>query len=475
MASTSMAPNDGGRLALRLRGMLDRFRSSLFGVPALWIIGAMLLSQVTTEADRRTSSSELPGFLDTTVDSARAILSAIASGTITAASVVFSLTLVAIQLASSVYSSRVLGSFLRDRFQQHMIGIVLGTFFYVLLVLREVRDALTEDGAPYIPRISVFVAVVLALGALLALLASISHTAQNLRVSTVTDRLLDEVLDTIERRHGPHQASDDATGRAELETQTTVITSSSAEAARSDPQVPVGEGAVLTAPEGGWVQQISVDALLDGIDEGSELRLEVGVGEYVFAGSPLLTVWPVPPAERIEDQRRLLRGAFGLGAERTTHQDVAFGLMKLEDIALKALSPGVNDPNTAAAVLPLLGEAVLAVFMSKPLPTCVDVNGRRVHRPGEPTAADHLHSAFDQIRRCAADQPAVQLAMVTTLVTLGDESVRRRADVDLRPVCALLDGLRDDLAAADGGRSATVAAQVEDRLQQVDWFDGPVD
>ncbi|MEJ7801302.1 MAG: DUF2254 family protein, partial [Ilumatobacter sp.] len=127
----------GGRGLLLARSYIEKLRSNLFFVPVIWIVFAIGLSQLIKWIDVRTlESDQLPSFLDTTVESARAILVAISSGTIGAASVVFSLTLVAIQMSSSVYTSRVLRSFLRDRFQQHMIGLLLAAFTYSLLVLR---------------------------------------------------------------------------------------------------------------------------------------------------------------------------------------------------------------------------------------------------------------------------------------------------------------------------------------------------
>src|SRR5680860_1440547 len=95
---------DGGRLLLTLRSYVEGARSSLFAVPVVWIVVAIGLSQFVTWVDLETQDNEgFPGFLDTTVESARALLGAISSGTISAASVVFSLTLVAIQMSSSVY------------------------------------------------------------------------------------------------------------------------------------------------------------------------------------------------------------------------------------------------------------------------------------------------------------------------------------------------------------------------------------
>ncbi len=411
-----------------LKSVSDRFRSSLFGVPAIWIGGAVVASQAATAIDRRTDRSDLPALFDTTVDSARSILAAISSGTITAASVVFSLTLVSIQMSTSVYSSRVLRSFLRDRFQQHMIGVLMSTFLYSLLVLRTVRGPLEEGGTPYVPRLSVFIAVVLALASVLALLGSISHTAQSLRVSAVTRDLLDEVLGVIEdrfpERHDEQGAVEPDDTPASIDTQTPGVSPARVVAAPSPP--PDTPGAVLTARMSGWLQQISVQAIRDAVPDGTVVRLDVVIGSYVMRGSPLLTTWPAPHGDEVDRLRDELTGAFGIGTQRTLHQDVAFGLMLLEDVAVKALSPGVNDPNTAKVVIVQSGEAVLSILERRLAPTELRLDRCVVYRLDEPCYRDYVFAAFNQIRHYAVGQPSVQLVLVRTIGTIWSELERRR-------------------------------------------------
>ncbi len=460
---------DGGRIGLIVRSIFDRYRSSMFGLPVLWLIGAMALSQAATAADRQLDPSHLPAFLDTTVDSARAILGAVSSGTISAASVVFSLTLVAVQLSTSVYSSRVLRTFLRDRFQQHMIGLVLATFLYSLLVLREVRGPLEDSGSAYIPRISVFVAVVLALAAVLALLASISHTAQSLRVSAVTRSLVSELRSLIDERF---EKPEEWSGSESADGGSDSPTGSGGEAPSMSAQGPgiapariasgdrprpwadvvdgLGMGVVLTSPESGWLQQISVEALRESVPDGSTLRLDAVVGSYVAAGSPILTLWPPPPADEVERISDDLRGAFGIGAERTMHQDVAFGITMIEDVAVKALSPGVNDPNTAKAVIVQLGEVVLEILSRDLPPAVVDIDGCTLYRANEPTGVDYVDVAFNQIRHYSIGQPSVQLVMVRTLLDVADELRRRhRSGSPVAAIEHMLAFVAKDLVAPD--------------------------
>jgi len=461
---------DGGRAALICRRLTEKFRTSLFGVPVLWLIGAIIGSQLVTQLDRRLSEDDLPAFLDTTVASARAILGAVSSGTIAAASVVFSLTLVAIQMSSSVYSSRVLRNFLRDRFQQHMIGSVTATFLYSLLVLREVRGPLEEEAVSYIPRISVFLAVIFAVGAVLALLASISHTAQKLRVSTVTRDLYEEVADLIAKRFAERDSDDDSAARIAV----------GDAAFHDDPRAwsPDGEeSTTVTAARPGWVQQISIEALTAELPPRTTISIDAPVGSFIMEGAPLARVWlehgggstseDTPEALTHDDLSNGIRSAFEVGDERTMHQDVAFGLLMLEDVAVKALSPGVNDPNTARAVIHRLGAAILTILERDLPPGRFATDDYEIWAPAEPGYRDYVELAFDQIRLYSMDQGPVQLALVTTLVAVRRELHRRGAATEeaVAAIDASIDAVIEDMAGADGHngsyheRATTLAAK----------------
>ncbi|MEO6652774.1 MAG: DUF2254 domain-containing protein [Ilumatobacteraceae bacterium] len=449
--AVKQAWRDGGRGLLLVRSYVEKLRSSLFFVPVVWIAAAIGLSQLITWIDVRTLDDDrLPSFLDTTVESARALLGAISSGTIGAASVVFSLTLVAIQMSSSVYTSRVLRSFLRDRFQQHMIGILLAAFTYSLLVLREVRGPLdpeSEDATAYIPRLSVFLAVVFAIVAVLALLASISHTSQSLRASAVTRQLVGELVELVQNTFPDPERGviDTEIGTASASDIMTTNRQRSASAHGDDPPGGVGAqqdrpGATLTADRRGWVQQVSLAVIRDAITDRSSVRLEVSPGTYVYSGAPLLTLWPPPSADEVDDLMGDLRGAFAIGDQRSMQQDIAFGFTMLEDIANKALSPGVNDPNTAVAVIEQLAEVVVTVLERDLHPAQMTLDGCVFTSASVVGYGDMVVAAFNQIRHYANGQPAVQLVLVRTLVNVGDELIRRGRE---RPEA--LDALRSML------------------------------
>ncbi len=458
---------DGGSVLLRLRSYAEQARSSLFFIPLIWIVAAIGLSQVATWIDLETQQSdELPNFLDTTVESARAILAAISSGTIGAASVVFSLTLVAIQMSSSVYTSRVLRSFLRDRFQQHMIGVLLAVFTYSLLVLREVRgplDSDAEDSMAYIPRLSVFLAVIFAIVAVLALLASISHTSQSLRASAVTRQLVSELVELIEATFPDRVASVAGDRSAPSGSATDAMATDRPVKPKSgDAGPPVQHehpGAVLTADRRGWVQQVSLGAIRDAIAAESSVRLEASAGAYVYEGAPLLTIWPPPSADEADDLMGSLRPAFAIGDQRSMQQDIAFGFTMIEDIANKALSPGVNDPNTAAAVVEQLGEVLVVVLERELHDDAVMLDGCLITRASVASYDDIVVAAINQIRHYAQGQPAVQLVIVRMLLNVGNELIRRRTATDeaLDALRSMLRFVRADLAPADSDPAANAA------------------
>jgi uncharacterized membrane protein len=230
---------------------------------------------------------------------------------------------------------------------------------------------------------------------------------------------------------------------------------------------------VLTADRRGWIQQIGLDAIGESIAAGSSVRLSVTVGMYVGVGAPLLVLSPPPSDADLEDLTDRLRGAFAIGEQRSMQQDIAFGFTMIEDIANKALSPGVNDPNTAVAVVEQLGEVVLVALERSPQPSTTVIDGREITRSSVSSHDDIVVAAFNQIRHFAVGQPAVQLAMVRTLAAIGDELIRRRHSSDgaLDALSSMLRYVENDLAPAPTDPAARAA---RDAVAQVSWYEPAV-
>lgn len=453
MGRTNDDVDDGGWAVLRLRRATERFRQSLFYLPALFVAASIALALTVVRVDRWTSTDDGPSVLSTTVDNARSILSTVAGGTIAAASIVFSITLVAVQLASSQFSPRVVRGFLRDRFQQVVMGVVVGTFSYCLLVLRVVQETGGDsDAEPFLPRLSVLGAVVLGIASLLAVLASIDHTAKSLRVGTILDRIASETIAVIEARHEPTGKTGDAVRPIHVDSPDSRPVNPARRSADVTPGVPTPPetALVVRSRRTGWVAQISTDALLDAAPEGSTLLLHAAAGAYLVPGERIAAVWPAPDdAEARDVIAASVDRALDVSDARTLQQDVAFGLLQLTDIAMRALSPGINDPNTAIEALHRIGRVLTELISAEAHRTQVTHAARTVVRSAAPDDAAYLEAGFGPVRRHGRSQVDVLEAIVRTLVSVRDIVEHRRAvppdlsgfDVQLDRVEACLDDL----------------------------------
>ncbi len=185
-------------MRIRVNRYLETARSSLFLVPTLSVVVAVVLGELALGIDRRLDgSASLPAVFTSTVNSARAVLTTVATATISFAGVAFSVSLLIIQLGSSQYSPQVVHTLFRDPFNKRVMGIVVGTFTYSLIVLRSVRSPFEEGGDPVIPNLSVVAAVVLGVAAILAVVSFINHSAHSMDISEILQRVARESINSI--------------------------------------------------------------------------------------------------------------------------------------------------------------------------------------------------------------------------------------------------------------------------------------
>lgn len=384
---------------LRLRGVLDVLRTSLWFLPTMAVIGAIVLAVGLTQV-RVTDGSAIAAIVfGGGAAGARGMLQAVAGSVITVTSLVFTMTVVTLQLASSQFSPRLLRTFLRDRGNQVVLSMFLATFAYSLTVLRTIRAA--EGGEEgFVPQVAVTGVFVLAMASVAALVYFVHHITNEIRVDTMMREVERDTRRTID-----HVYPDDVDAGTMRE---------------SVPSPPVG-AAILPATMSGFVQDIAMDTLAGHADKhGVILRLHVGVGETVSEGAPLLWVWTdegkPPSAETLEDLGRAAPRAIAVGHERTERRDVAFGIRQLVDIAAKALSPGVNDPTTAVHAISHLS-SLLCLLTRRQLDALVRRDDQGVVRVGvhRLTISDYLDLACGQIRRYGAGEPAVVIAVLAML------------------------------------------------------------
>ena len=413
----------------------SRVRDSLWFVPSIAVALASVLAVLAVRVPTpRTESLLVTMWLFSGgAEGARGVLAAIAGGLISVTGTIFSVTIVALQLASSQFTPRVLGSFMADRINQYVLGVFIGTFTYTLLVLRTIRSE-AQDRAVFVPHVGVTIALVLLLVSIAALIVFINHAAQSIRVSVILRRETRRTLARVEQlfpQHIGRPASDD------------------------DSRLPLGPAGVVVAEESGYLQAVHAESLWH-LAKGEErrepivIRMEMHVGAFAFPGKALASIWPAHLAEG--DVGRAVRRAIVLGPERTPEFDVEFGLVELSDIAVKALSPGINDPTTAMHCIDRLSEVLAALGMRglpNPVRASDDDRVRLIVRDTSFERAVGL--AFDQIRHFGADNPTIAKKLLEGLADLV-----RVVHVDARP--ALVAQARSIVAAA--GRAVDDPAEL---------------
>jgi len=366
--------------------------------------------------------------LSTTVESSRAIFGAIAGGLITAVTLLLSIMLIAVQLASAQFSPRTLRNWLGDRVLRWAIGFVLGTTVFCLMGLRSVRD--TGDDV-VIPTVTVLIAVVLGVSSLAVMIRAVDHVTRSLQVGTVAQQLVRDTIEIIRSTEGGRANEDPMAAPAATEV----------EPARRRPSA---SASVIESRKAGWVQQIDEGGILDALAEGSEAWVSVAHGAYVTTHSPLARV-DGPDGRPLDDEVVMaIRRSFALGPTRTMQQDVGFGLQQLTDIAVRALSPGVNDPQTASDIIVHLGEVLREIWSYPRTDDTVSDGRASVHRLA-PAHVEHLRAALDPIRRYGNADPGVMGALVTMLQHLRSEVARRDLAGPVEPLDTYLRDIVDRL------------------------------
>ena len=287
---------------------------------ALAVAAGLLLPRIDAAL-----TDDLPYLFGGGAESARSLLSTIASAMISVTGLVFSITMVVMQLASSQFTPRLLGSFLSSRITQVTLGVFTSSFVFALIVLRDVRGG----DEPFVPQLSVTVAFLLVLASVALFFAFIHHITVSIQVSQVIDRIANQTVRALQQ--GDDEWDDAPAGSP------------------SWSQAPGPSVTVSTGSGHGVLQRVRYTDLVETAHRaGVVVELSTRVGEVRHQGQALAVVHGALAGDDVIEQ---VRASFGLGKERSMPQDPEFGVRQLVDIAERALSPGVNDPTTAVQVL----------------------------------------------------------------------------------------------------------------------------
>jgi uncharacterized membrane protein len=385
-----------------IRVLTRRMQESLFAIPVAVIAACAAVAIVLVRLDDTMDGiGDLPLVLSASVQGGRTIAASVAGGTITVAAVVFSITALMSQIATSQYSPRAVAGFLDDRFQQVVLGFVVGTFVFAIVVMAWLGSVTDIDQATR-PSLAVTATALFGVASAVAIVAYIDHSLRRMRIDSVVRRIAESTVDAIRRQDRSH----DATARLE------------------DRPQPKSEPTRLAASGHGWVQSIDAARLAETLPAGSFAAVAVRIGEAVSAGDLLMTVWPADGNEEAARPDSLER-SIRTGRVRLVAGDPAYGIRQLVDIALRALSPGVNDPSTAVDVIHLLKLPIREILTLDPARRVYTGPAeQRVFLTEAPSRSDHVHAAFGEVRLAAANQPAVLRALIEILVDLIEELER---------------------------------------------------
>ena len=380
--------------------LLDRLQTTFWLVPGTMAIAAIIVALGMLWLDTTPLAEAIGEWTAPSAvgaDGARLVLSTIAGSMITVASLVFSMTLVALTLAASNIGARLLDSYIASRVNQVALGLFLATFLYSLIVLRAVID---DRSMTFVPHLSVSLAMLLAILSFGWLIYFIHDLAKSIQVDNVVARVSGELRTALARMPDP---GPDGSAQAALHQ----------EVRAGMPRCPVNAGG------SGYIQAIDAHGLVE-LARAHDVIIEMRrrAGQFVIPTSALAAVAGTSELdERLGEQ---IRNKVILGPKRTATQDIEFSIAQLVEIAARALSPGVNDFYTAIACVDHLA-AALAVVLEKGLPSNLlhdEVGRLRVEL--HPLAFEDLaDAAFNAIRQDARNNVAVSIRLLEGLTMLA--------------------------------------------------------
>ncbi len=387
----------------------DAIRNSFWFVPAVMCVGAMLLALMCTSLDGPLEAwfLEFAPWVAVTTSAARSSLSSIGSAMVSIAGIVFSVMLVTLSITSSQYGSRLLRTFMSDRVTQFALGMLVGTSLFTMLSLAGIRESPTGTSTA---NVSVIVGLLLATTSLAVLIGFIHHVASLIQAPNVVAAVAQDLDDSFNRLF-PEKLGDGS----ELKTPDQIA------------PLPGGNGSAVRSKKEGYLQAIDTAALMS-VAESHDLfmRLWVKPGEFVEQNQTIVEVWPcevfvdghhATQRDTVPDfgtgfQDRI-NDTMITGRRRTPRQDAECALEELVEVAVRALSPGINDPFTAIACIDRLAAAIGRVSeRTMPDPLRCDPNGvpRVLARA---TKFSHLmDTAFNQIRQNGGHCVAVAIRLL---------------------------------------------------------------
>ena len=394
----------------RLLKYIDVIRTSFWFIPSSLVLLAIVLAKVLLAFDayqqQNHSFADFIAFLyHTSPESTRSILTVIASSMMTVTSIAFSITVVALSLASSQFGPRLIRNFMGHKGTQVVLGVFAAIFIYCLLVLQATKSG---SGPIFIPGLSVYFAVFLAIIGVAVLIYFIHHVAQAIQADNVVDDVYRQLTNNAQQWFD-NSRSNKPEGKP----------SALADKVEKLPQLSLAQQFTFHktchTSDAGYLQAVNIKRLVTLAQEnGVAINIDVKPGDFLMPESVLFTLYyDHDDALPCEAQ---LRACFLFGAKRTPIQDPEFAIHQLVEIAIRALSPGINDPYTAITCVDKLG-AFLCSVSQREFPTNNHVDSDMALRvvSKSVTFNDLAEAAFNQVRQYGVSSIAVTIRLVESL------------------------------------------------------------
>ena len=377
-----------------------RHNVNLWIVPLKMSLGALVLFALTLTPDLLAAYHiiHLPTwFTMGSIDDARAILGAMLGCVSTVLALIFSVALLVLSMVANLFGPRLLYRFVQDWVTQVCIGLFMGAFIYVFLVFLVTHQ---DQSSSFIPQVSLITSWFVVLGAFSFLVFYSHRVAVLIQNPDAIGRIVDDLRHVVNQQQTSN-ISDSINENNELLLERSQY-----------------DRGTVTSSGSGYLQTIDSEILVDAaFRQSAVIILPFRPGQFVLEGEPIAYV---TPASANVDLRALIRRSVQLGRHRVLHQDVEFGVAQIVEIAIRALSPAINDTFTGVACVDLLGEALTILAAAPKHHGCsFDASGN-IRLQVRPILVSRLiKQAFDQIRQAAADNPAVSIRLLSTIGRLG--------------------------------------------------------
>lgn len=392
-----------------LEHLLDVVRTSFWFVPALFAVAALALAFVLVWVDTTVSTcdSKLLGWLCAVdAEGARQLLVVIGGSMITVAGVVFSITIVALSMASAQFGPKLLRNYMRDQGNQIVLGTFIADFVYCLMILRYVRSG---DADPFVPYLAVNFSTVLALVSLGVLIYFFHHVSSTIHADHVVAGIGHELDDAIGEWIADSQAQ---TNRA------------SGGDAQSWEQIVGSRGiTIIPSPTTGYIQSVDHLNLMTSAEQHDVcLRIPLRAGHFVIKGSTLIEC--TPAADANDEIKEAVENAFIFANQRSPVQDIEYVIDQINQVAARALSPSLNDPYTAMVCADWLS-AALARLAAQDFPSShrCDSDGRLRVISDTLTFDGIVNTAFDEFRQSARASVSVTVRLLQVIAGIMGHTV----------------------------------------------------